>query len=109
MTIMTITLDDATELVEQGWFAFISQRPIPLGIRNINLGDARDAGGLFNQVGEPVRRFYGLNPIAPEGTAVKNELVSDRGLGDLYGIWKDLGITDEDIADSKLKFGDRGL
>ena len=34
---------------------------------------------------------------------------SDRGLGDLYGIWKDLGITDEDIADSKLKFGDRGL
>ena len=34
---------------------------------------------------------------------------NDRGLGDLYGIWKDLRITDEDIADSKLKFGDRGL
>ena len=109
MTIMTITLDDATELVEQGWFTFMSQRPIPLGIGNINLGDARDAGELFNQVGEPAGRFYGLNPIATEGTAVKNELVSDRGLGDLYGIWKDLGITDDDIADSKLKFGDRGL
>ena len=109
MTIMTIILDDATELVKQNWFAFMSERPIPLRTRNINLGDARDAGGLFKQVGEPVRRFYGFNPIAAEGTAVKNELVSDRGLGDLYGIWKDLGITDEDIADSKLKFRDHGL
>ena len=109
MTIMIITLDDATELVEQGWFAFMSQRPIPLGIRNINMGDARDVGGLFNQVGKPLQRFSGFSSIATEGTAVKNELVSDRGLGDIYGIWKDLGITDEDIADSKLKFRDRGL
>ena len=65
--------------------------------------------GCSTKLGNQCGVFYGLNPIATEGTAVKNELVSDRGLGDLYGIWKDLDITDEDIADSKLKFGDRGL
>ena len=95
---MIITLDDATELIEQDWFTSYSQRPIPLGTRNINLGDARDIGALLNQGGEPT---------APEGTAVKNELVSDRGLGDLYGIWKDLAITEEEIVDSKLNSGDR--
>ena len=71
MTIMTITLDDATELIEQDWFAFMSQRPIPLGIRNISLGDARDAGALFNQVGveaepaetEPQRRARLLDEV----------------------------------------------
>ena len=34
---------------------------------------------------------------------------SDRGLGELYGLWKDWDITDEDIASSKLTFEDRGL
>lgn len=96
MTKMRITLDDATELIDQDWFALISQRPIPLRIGHIKLGDARDIGALLNQGGEPT---------APEGTAVK----TDRGLGELYGIWEDLAIIEEEIVDSKLKFGDRGL
>ena len=77
MTTMIIKLDDATELVKQSWFASMSQRPIPLEVREINLGDARDAGGLFDQVGEPVRGFYGFNPIAVGGISVTNELVNE--------------------------------
>ena len=54
-------------------------RPIPLRTGKINLDDAKDLGTW---------------------------LASAQGLGDLYGIWKDLGITEEDLADSKLTFGD---
>ena len=73
MITKTITSDDATELDKQSWFVPMSQRPIPLGVREINLGDAWDLSELFDQGGEPVQGFHGFNPIATEGTAVTHE------------------------------------
>ena len=77
MTIMTIALDDATELDQQSWLAPIPRHSIPLVVREINLGDARDAGRLFGQIEKPILGFYGFNPIAAGGTAVTNELVNE--------------------------------
>ncbi len=84
MTTMTITMDYATDLDEQSWLVPIPQRPIPLVVREINLGDARDVGGLFGQTEGPILGFYGFNPIAAGGTAVTNELV--------YEMREELGI-----------------
>lgn len=32
--------------------------------------------------------------------------ITRKGLSDLYGVWEELGITDQDIDSSRLKFGD---
>ena len=77
MTTTTIAMDYAAELEQQSWLALIPRRPIPLVVREINLGDARDTGRLFGQTEDSTLGFYGFNPIAAGGKAVANELVNE--------------------------------
>lgn len=76
MTTTTIELDDATELAEQVRFAPLDRSLILLSVREINLGDARDASGFLGQVEGDARGFYGFNPIPAGGAPVTNELVN---------------------------------
>ena len=80
MTTTTIKLDDATELAKQVRAAPLDRGLIRLSVREmvreINLGDARDASGFLGQVEGDARGFYGFNPIPAGGAPVTNELVN---------------------------------
>lgn len=76
MTTTTIELDDATELAKQVRSAPLDKDLILLSVREINLGDARDASGFLGQVEGDARGFYGFNPIPAGGAPVTNELVN---------------------------------
>ena len=76
MTTTTIELDDATELPKQVRFAPLDKGLILLSVREINLGDARDASGFLGQVEGDARGFYGFNPIPAGGAPVTNEQVN---------------------------------
>ena len=76
MTTTTIELDDATELAKQVRSAPLDRGLIRLSVREINLGDARDASGFLGQVEGDARGFYGFNPIPAGGAPVTNELVN---------------------------------
>lgn len=84
MTAMTIELDDAAELAHQDWLAPLPKGSMPLSVREIHLGDARDTGGVFGKVEGVTRNMYGFNPLPARGTQVTNELVN--------GLREDLGI-----------------
>ena len=76
MTTMTIQLDDATDLVSQDWFAPLAKCSIRLSVREINLVDARDAGGMLCQDERVGLDLYGFRPIPAGGIPVTNELVN---------------------------------
>ena len=76
MTSMTIELDDATELGQENWFAPLAKSSIPLVVREIHLGDARDAGSVLRQVEGVALTLHGFKPLPARGAQVTNQLVN---------------------------------